>query len=724
MDAHAAPMSRFLTCNLCEAMCGLKVEVEGGRVVSIEGDADDPFGRGYVCPKGAALGDLHTDPDRLRQPVRRTAAGWQTVSWDEALDEAARGLHAVQRGHGRDAVATYIGNPAVHDHGILTFLPILRALRTKNRFSASSADQLPHMVAASLMFGHGLLMPVPDIDRTDYLLMLGANPLASNGSLMTAPGAGRRLAELRRRGGKIVVVDPRRTETARAADEHLFIRPGADALFLLALVNELLEAGPRLGRLAGCTDGLEALREAASPFTPERSVPHTGISAGTVRRLAREFRTAGAAVCYGRVGISTQAFGGLCAWLITAVNAVTGNLDRPGGAMFTRPAFDPVKGPRLLAPRVGGFARRKSRVRGLPAFAGELPVAVMAEEMLTPGEGQVRALVTVAGNPVLSTPNGGQLDRALESLEFMVSIDPYLNETTRHARVILPGVAPLERAHYDVAFHALAVRNTAKYAPALFAPPAGAKDDWEILLELGRRLEKLRGGRGVRNAAAYGLLKRLGPDGILGLGLRLGPHGPGLNPLASGLTLRRLARQPHGVDLGPLEPCLPGRLATPRNRIDLAPAAFLADLDRLGKTYPAEEAAPGNGTLSLIGRRNVRDNNSWMHNLPRLMRGASRCTLLIHPGDAASRGLADGDVVDVSSRAGSVRVTVSVTDDVMPGVVCLPHGYGHDRAGIRLSIAARHAGVSANDLTDEKLVDGLTGNAAFSGVPVRVARCA
>jgi len=714
--------THFRACNLCEAMCGVRIEVEGGRITSIRGDEEDPFSRGHICPKAVALKDLHEDPERLRQPMRRTASGWEPVSWEEALDETARRLHELQSTQGRDAVAVYLGNPTVHNAGAMLFIPqLLRTLRTRNSYSATSVDQLPHLLASHLMFGHQLLVPIPDLDRTGYLLALGANPLASNGSMMTAPDVRARLRAIQQRGGRVVVVDPRRTETARIADEHLFIRPGTDALFLFAVLHELLQR-PRLERLAGFTDGQETVRELAREFTPERAAGPTGVPAETIRRIAREFAEAPAAVCYGRVGTSTQAFGGLCQWLINVINVVSGNLDREGGAMFTRPAFDLVGGPKALSSSRGGFGRWKSRVRGLPEFSGELPVAALAEEILTEGQGQIRALVTFAGNPVLSTPNGGQLDKALASLDFMVSIDPYLNETTRHAHLILPPPSPLERGHYDVAFHALAIRNTARYAPALFEPPPSVMHDWRILLELKHRVEVLRHGRSLKGTLSYQALKRMGPEGILEVGLRAGPYGVRARGLRKGLSLSALRREPHGVDLGPLKTCLPQRLFTQGKRIHLAPTAFVEDVKRLRDSYPEGAAPLADGELLLIGRRHLRDNNSWMHNVPMLMTGKPRCTLMIHPEDARALGLSEGDEAVVASRVGQVSVPVNVTDEVMRGVVSLPHGYGHRRNGVRLSVAEKHAGVSLNDLTDDQRLDALCGNAAFSGVPVRVTR--
>jgi anaerobic selenocysteine-containing dehydrogenase len=715
-------MTHFRTCNLCEAMCGLRIETSEGRVTSIRGDDDDPFSKGHICPKAVALQDLHEDPDRLRQPVRRTATGWQPISWEEALDETARRLYAIQREHGKDSVGVYVGNPTVHDHGAMMFLPFfLRALRTRNKFSASSVDQLPHQLAAYLMFGHQFLIPIPDIDHTRYMLILGANPLASNGSLMSAPGVRHRLKAIQQRGGRVVVVDPRKTETAHVADEHVFIRPGTDALFLFALLHVLLEeAGPKLGKLAELVDGLSTVREMARDFTPERAEPHTGVPAETTRRIARELSASEAAACYGRVGVSTQAFGAMCQWLINVINIVTGNLDRPGGALFTRPAFDIVGGPKAMAMSRGSYGRWRSRVRGLPEFSGELPVAALGEEVLTEGPGRIRAMVTSAGNPVISTPNGRQLDTAFASLDFMVCIDPYINETTRHAHIILPPSSKLERSHYDLAFHALAVRNTAKYSPPLFEPGPDTRHDWQLFLELKHRLETLRGEPRVRGELTYRTLKMLGPDGLLDLGLRAGPYGMKLRPFRKGLSLASLKASPHGVDLGPLAPSLPKRLATRDHRIQLAPEPLVADLERLRQAFPEGASATGDGALLLIGRRHLRDNNSWMHNVPQLVKGKPRCTLMVHPEDAQRLGLREGEQAVITSRVGEVRAPVSVTDEVMPGVVSLPHGYGHGREGVRLRVAGEHAGVSINDLTDDRALDALSGNAAFSGVQVRV----
>jgi anaerobic selenocysteine-containing dehydrogenase len=575
-------------------------------------------------------------------------------------------------------------------------------------------DQLAHHFAGYLMFGHQLLIPIPDIDRTQFFLALGANPVVSNGSIMTAPGMSRRMEDLRRRGGKVILIDPRHTETARVADRHLFIRPGTDVLLLLALLQVVFAEGlTRLDHVASFTNGVETVAAVVAPFTPEKVAPITGIDANEIRGLAREFAAAESAVCYGRIGVSTQEFGGLCQWLINVLNIVTGNFDRPGGAMFTLPAFDPLTVPESIAPH-GGFARWHSRVRKLPEFAGELPVAALAEEILTEGPGQIKALVTCAGNPVLSTPNGRELDQALASLEFMVSLDPYVNETTRHAHIILPPTSPLERNNYDIAFNLLAVRNTAKWSPALFAPQGETKHDWEILLELQTRIEN----GGLRGSLKRQFMKRfLPPERIIDLGLRFGPHK---------LSLRKVREAVHGIDLGPLQPCMPGRLRTADKRIDLAPEPMVKDIERV-KEKLLSAGAHANGHLSLIGRRQLRSNNSWMHNTERLVKGNPAkppCTILMHPADAARRDLTAGENVLVRSKVGEIVVPVEISQEMMPGVVSIPHGWGHDREGNQLSVAQQHAGASINDLTDNQAVDALTGTAAFNGTPVTVERYA
>jgi anaerobic selenocysteine-containing dehydrogenase len=703
-------------CTLCEACCGIEIHVDGGRISAIRGDTRDPLSRGYICAKAAALKDLHEDPDRLRQPVKRTGRGWQTCGWEEALAYAVEGILAVQREHGPDAAAIYHGEPLVHNLGALLFVDeLVGALGTRKRFTANSLDQIPKQLVCHWMYGSGFFVPVPDVDRTQHLLIFGANPLVSNGSLLTAPGMRRRLREIRARGGRVVVVDPRRSETAEAADEHHFIRPGCDPLLLAALVNTILtDERARMERLAGFSVGLGDVARFASDFTPERVAARVGIEPAVIRRIARNFAEAPSAACYGRIGTSTVPFGTTANWLIEVLNAITGNLDRPGGAMFPKPPVDVM----ALQPRTQR-GRWRSRTRGTPEFMGELPTATLAEEIVTPGEGRVRALVTLAGNPVLSSPAGDALGAALRKLDFMVSIDLYRNETTRHANVILPPVGPLEREHFDVAFQLFAVRNVPRWSPAVFNPPPEAHSDGAILLELSSRLPWAR--RSARRLRALWprVLLALGAERsarlALDLALRTGPHGSGLRPWGSGLTLARLRRSDHGIDLGPMQPGLPERLPAEAKTINLAPRQILADRERL-RAY-LEASAPA---LMLIGRREARSVNSWSHNLTRLVKGRARCVLEMHPADAEARGIASGMRVRVRSRGGAVEVPVQVCDSVMPGVVSLPHGYGHLGEGLQLGVAVERAGVSFNDLTDPAEIDPLSGNAVLSGVPVRV----
>lgn len=706
------------TCNLCESMCGVEVEIEGREILSVRGDESDVFSRGHICPKATALKDLYDDPDRLKQPVRRVSDRWEPISWEEAFTEVASRIYEIQKDHGRDAVGVYLGNPNAHNFGTMVFgPPFLRTLGSKNRFSATSCDQLPLMMASYFMFGHQLLFPVPDIGRTDFMVMLGANPLASNGSIMAGPGIKKRLQAIGKRGGKLVVVDPRRTETARIADEHVFIRPGTDALFLLGLLHEVCKAGIDLGRLEGSIANVDRVLEVAKRYSPARSEAITGVPAETVERLARELQEAPKGVLYGRMGTSTQAFGSLCMWLINVINAVTGNLDEPGGSMFSTPAIDVLNAAGGFGAGRGSFGRWRSRIRDLPEFGGELPSAVLAEEILTEGQGQIRAMITLAGNPVLSTPNGAKLDEAYAALDFAVSIDFFINETSRHADIILPPVSPIERSHYDLALYLTAVRNVAKYSPPPFELDDGRWDDWQILSELSCRLAALRHGKLSKQYLAARASQKVGPERVLDLGLRFGPYGKRLNPLGPGLSLRALKNQPEGVDLGPLQSVFPGRIPEAHGRIDLAPGLFVDDLERLDERLSGTTDAT---ELLLIGRRHLRSNNSWMHNTQRLMKGKERCTLMIHPEDAARIGVSSGDMVSVRSRVGEVSAPAELTDDMMAGVVSLPHGFGHDRDGVQLRVATRHAGVSVNDLTDELALD-VSGNAAFSGVPVTVA---
>jgi anaerobic selenocysteine-containing dehydrogenase len=669
--------------------------------------------------------------------VREPGGGFRPASWDEAFAEIDRRLRPIQDEHGHDAVAVYIGNPNAHNLSALIYARVLvKALQTHNLFSASTVDQYPKQMASALMFGTGLTVAVPDVDRTDHLLMLGANPLASNGSLLTAPDMRGRLRAIRARGGKLVVVDPRRTRTAQEADEHHFIRPGTDALLLFALVHTLFDeciADPR--PLARHLAGLDTIRELAGQISPEDVATTCGIEAPEIRRMARELAAAPSAAVYGRIGTTTQRFGTTASWLVDVLNVLTGNLDRPGGAMFPRPAAgssntsgEPGRG------RGAKFGRWRTRVRGLDEIFGELPVACLAEEIETPGEGQVRALLTIAGNPAVSTPNSDRVAAALDGLDFMVSVDIYVNETTRHADVILPAPSPLQRSHYDLALLSFAVRNVANYSPPVLEPDPGVPAEWETLLRLAGvasgqgpdadvaaidrfvALEAARRQAADSHSPVHGrdpeelvaeLEPRVGPERILDLQLRCGPYG---------LTLADLEAAPHGVDLGPLEPRIPEVLRTPSGKIELAPEALVADVARLHEAL----AEPVNGAMVLIGRRDLRSNNSWMHNLPMLVKGKARCTALVHPIDADRLGLIDGEPARVTSRAGEVVIPVEVTEEVMPGVVSIPHGWGHDLPGMALGVASHHAGTNTNVLADELVVEPLSGTAVLNGIPVEL----
>ncbi len=683
----------YRTCNLCEAVCGIEIEHDGGEILSIKGDKHDPFSRGHICPKALALKEVYLDKNRLKSPVKRVGNEWHEISWEAAFDEITEKIREIQAKHGRDSVAVFQGNPSVHNFGtLLNSGSLLKALKTKNNFSATSVDQMPHHFAAWTMLGNPLLMPIPDIDRTEYFLILGANPLASNGSLMTAPDIINRLESIKKRGGKIVLIDPRKTETARVASEHFFIKPSSDVYFLLALINIFFaEHLVNLGRLSDFTDGVEILREVSKDYAPETVENLTGIPANEIRRIAVEFAASKTAVCYGRMGVSVQKFGNLCHWLINSINILTGNFDEAGGAMFTAPAFD------IVAASKGGniFNRWQSRVRKLPEFMGELPVATLSEEIETNGDGQIKALFTSCGNPVLSTPNGKRLDDALKTLDFMVSIDIYINETTRNANIILPPATGIETSHYDVIFNVFAVRNTAKYSDALFEKGENAKYDWEIFQELAHRLSE-----------ETEPLKLTPPEEKLNLGLQFGKYN---------LSIEELKKNPHGVDLGALSECLPERLFTENKRINLAPELLVNDLQRL-KNEPKKDEFP----FALIGRRHLRDNNSWLHNSEILVKGKNRCTLLMNAQDAENLDLKNDQTVKVTSRVGEIEIPLETTEKIMRGVVSIPHGYGHNKDGVKLDIANQNAGVSLNDLTDEMQIDELTGNAAFSNMRVDI----
>jgi anaerobic selenocysteine-containing dehydrogenase len=735
------------TCPLCEATCGLELTLDGGKLVKVRGDDDDVFSHGFICPKAVALVDLEADPDVVRAPLIREGDTFREASWDEAFALIESRLRPIIEQHGPDAAGIYLGNPNVHNlAGQLYGRVLLRALGTRNIFTASTVDQMPKQVAGGLMYGTGASIAVPDIDNTMFMLMLGANPLASNGSLFTVPDFPGRLRALKARGGKLVVVDPVRTRTADAASEHVPIVPGTDAHFLFAVAHTLFDEDlVSLGRLGEHMNGLDEVRALAAAFSPEAVAPVCGIAAADIRRIARDFAAAERAVVYARIGTCTQEFGTIASWLVDVVNALTGNLDREGGAMFPKAATGaPNTSGTPGAGRGVKLGRHRSRVRGLPEALGELPVACLAEEILTPGDGQIRALITLAGNPAVSTPNANELARALGTLEFMVSIDIYVNDTTKHADVILPGEPVLTRSHFDINFYGLSCRNVANYSPAVNPLRDGGMHEWEVLL----RIAAIAAGQGVRAdidafdelvareivrrgtqsqaSPAHGVgadeawaavAGRKGPERLLDILLRTGPYGEAFGRNPDGLSLAKLEENPHGIDLGALQPRIPESLRTPSGKIELAPPELSGDTARLRASLERRR----NGEMVLIGRRHLRSNNSWMHNLPTLAGGAKRCTMQIHPFDAERFGVKDGADARVSNEAGTIDVVAEVTDAIMRGVVSIPHGWSAVDGGVRASVAAeRSRGANSNVLARSDLIDPLSGNAVLNGIPVEV----
>jgi anaerobic selenocysteine-containing dehydrogenase len=730
-------------CPLCEACCGLEIKVNSGKIISIKGDAKDVFSAGYICPKAVALKDLHEDPDRLRTPLIKRNGVFEPATWPQAFAEIERRLPPLIAAHGRNATAVVVGNPSAHKIGLLTYFgKLARALGTQNVFSASTLDQMPKQLSSGWMFGHWLSVALPDIARTDLLLVIGANPLASNGSMWTVPDFRGKAKALQARGGKLIVIDPRRTETAAVADAHHFIRPGADVFLLAAMVQTLFaEKLVRLGSVAQWVTGVDAVGAAVAPFTPEAVAARCGMPAETIRDLARTLATTERAAVYARIGTCTQEYGTLASWLVDVLNTLTGHLDAPGGVLFAKSAA--FASNTAGKPGIGKgvtTGRHHARVSGAPEVYGELPMTCMAEEIETPGPGQVRALFTVATNPVLSSPNGPRLAKALDTLDFMVSMDIYLNETTRHADVILPGRSPLEDIHYDVAFPQLSWRNHARYSPAVLAAAEGEPEEWQTMLKLAA-IAKGEGAQADANllddaqfaedaqrmagpnaaamiAATQGLR---GPQRLLEVALRTGPYGDMFGMKPDGLTLAKVmtANASGGIDLGELQPRIPEMLRTPSGKVELAPPELLADLAR-----PAADLARPVPDLMIIGRRDVRTNNSWMHNLPTLAKGPFRCTALVHPLDAQRLKLTDGALAHIANGPRSIQAQVQISADMMPGVVSLPHGWGHNLPGAQLTLAAERPGANLNALLDDQLRDPLSGNAVLSGVEITMEMCA
>ena len=728
-------------CPLCEACCGLEVRHRNGQVMGIRGHDQDVFSQGYVCPKGASLKDLHEDPDRLRMPLIKRDGQFVEASWDEAFAEIERRLLPIKATHGGDAIGIAIGNPSAHKIGLmLNFPKLLKALGTRNYFSASTLDQMPKQLQAGLMFGSWLSIPVPDIARTDFMLVIGANPMVSNGSMWTVPDFRGKAKALRERGGKLVVIDPRRSETAAMADAHHFIRPGTDMYLLLGMVHTLFdEQLVRLGTAKPHLQGLAEVQAAVASYPAETMAAHCDVDASTIRDLARSLAKAHRAVVYGRIGTCTQSFGTLNSWLIELLNILTGNLDQPGGAMFAKSATFSANtaGPGGSGKGIA-TGRRKSRVSGAPEVMGELPIVCLSEEIETAGADQIKAMITIATNPVLSAPNGARISQALDSLDFMLSLDIYVNETTRHADVILPGLSPLEEMHFDVPFPQFGYRNAVRFSPPVFLPDAGHQHEWKTML----RLVGLLQGKGpdfdvlafdtelfedeVRKTLGDGAEQAIaatrhlrGPARYVELSLRTGPYGDQFGKHAEGLTLNKVADAPGGIDLGALKPRLPEVLRTPSGKVELAPPQLLEDLKRLDAELEKPQVRDP-GAMQIMGRRQVRSGNSWMHNLPVLAKGPFRCTALVHPADAQRLGLQDGGFAQISAQGQSVKAQVQLSDEVMAGVISLPHGWGHDLPGARLQVAAQRPGVNLNALLSDRDWDPLSGNAVLSGGTVVV----
>ncbi len=692
----------YRTCNLCEAMCGLKITYKEKKVISIVGDKKDPLSKGYICPKSQALKDLYEDSDRLKTPIKRTENGWEKISWTEAFDEVEHQIKKIQEKYGNDAVATYQGNPNVHNLGAMLYGgPFLKSLKTKQKYSATSADQLPHHIASLKMFGHQMLIPIPDIERTDYLLILGANPGASNGSLLTAPGFSQKIKNIQKRGGEVINIDPRYTETSKISSNHFFINPGKDALLLLSLLYVIFEQGvDEKTHLSNHLKGLNEIKEIVKKYPPQKTASIIGIDDFEIQKIAKDFINSETAVCYGRMGVSTQEFGGICQWLINVINIVTNNMDKVGGAMFTKPAIDLVFMTGMQG-KVGNFDRYRSRVHDLPEYSGELPVATLADEMLVKGEGQIKMLICTAGNPVLSTPNGKKLEKALEELDYMVSIDIYLNETSKYANIILPSTNGLETLHYDLVFHQLAIRNTAKLSEVLFEKDDNQKHDWQILNELTERIT------GNKNS--------LTPEKMLDSMFQFSSYKD------ANLSVKKLKDNPSGLDLGALQPHLTKRIFTTDKKINISPKFFIDDLKRLDQElFNVVDEDKINYPFALIGRRHLRNNNSWMHNSELLMKGKNRCTVLMSSKDANNLSITNHQQIRIISNVGSIELPVEISDEMKEGVLSIPHGFGHNREGTKIKLAEENAGESINDITDDQKIDRLTGNANFSGTRVKV----
>jgi len=712
MDA----VTKYRTCHLCEAMCGLEIEIKDNTVYSIKGHKEDVYSEGHICPKGVALKDLHEDPNRLKEPVKKTPDGWEKISWDEAYDIVEKNFKRIRKKYGKNSLATYTGNPTVHNTGTaLTLYDTINAIDTKNRYASHSLDSVPVFLVNQMMFGHAMLAPVPDIDNIDYLLIIGANPIASNGSFMSTPNIKGKIKAIQNKKGKVVVIDPRKTETAKKASEHYKIIPESDVLLLLAVINEIFKRDSvAKSRALTFTDNLDLLKELVQDYSIEEIASLTGISGNQIHHIVSDLLSHTNSVVYGRLGVNTQSYGTLCQWLINCINILIGSMDEVGGMLFTLPAIDYVK---LMAHESKMF-RYKSRVSSYHEIVGEYPTATLADEILTKGDGQVRGLLTIAGNIARSAPNSNLVEKALSNLEFMVSVDMYINETTKYADIILPPAVGLETMHYSFVLHMVATRNTTKFSPAPLTISHTQRYDWQIMSELQRRFISGNIFRKLKN----NFISRLNPETKLDLALKTGPYGIWGGRLfkKNGLSLNRLKKHKEGIELSNLKPLFPDRLFTKNKRIEIAPDVFIKELNNVKELL--KPVKPTEYPLKLIGRRHLRSNNSWMHNLPLLEGGSRTCTVLLHPEDAEKFQVDDGKVIEVYSEFGSINIEAEITTDVISGTICIPHGWGHNSENVQMDVATRNAGSNVNKLMDHKRLDSLSYNMAFNGQPVSIRR--
>ncbi|GAA4272508.1 molybdopterin oxidoreductase family protein [Aquimarina gracilis] len=695
-------------------MCGLEIKIKDNQVISIEGHKEDIYSKGHICPKGVALKDLHNDPNRLKQPVKKTPDGWQTISWEEAFDTVEREFKKIRKKYGNNAIGTYTGNPTVHNTGTaITLYDTINALNTKNRYASHSLDSVPVFLVNQMMFGHAMMAPIPDIDRLDYMLIIGANPLASNGSFMSTPDIKGKIKNIQQKGGKVVVIDPRKTETADKASEHYFIHPEKDVLLLLSIINELVKRNAvATSKALSLSDHFEELKVMVRPYTIRKVAPITGMSEKQIAHIVDDLTKHPHSIVYGRLGVNTQSYGTLCQWLITSINILLGQLDEKGGLMFTLPAIDYVT---LMAHESKMF-RYSSRVKSYKEIVGEFPTATIPDEILTKGKDQIRGFITIAGNPARSAPNSKLMEEALADLEFMLAIDMYINETTQYADIIMPPAVGLETMHYSFVLHMIATRNTAKFSPAPLPISKEQRYDWQIMGELQRRLFNGNFLQRIKSS----LMSRIHPKTKLDLALKTGPYGiwGGRFLRKNGLSLKRLEKNKEGVELSPLTPVLPRRLFTKNKRIELMPKLFVREMQKV-----QELLAPQTDNvypLKLIGRRHLRSNNSWMHNLPVLEGGSRRCTMMIHQEDALACDIQSKETVEVYSEFGSILIEAEITKDIIPGTISIPHGWGHYGEGLEMERAQSNAGANINQLMNHDRLDPLSYNMAFNGHPVAI----